>query len=252
MAKAKKLEYYGKLVINSQSLESFESLTKEFEIEIYQGTADAPSTTLQKKLTIQAEKKNDFVYKAQQDAVIDDLKIGNYYWFRIRTVRFDGQYSNWSAFYSERVGDVTNEIVFSSPTVVSDSTAVTFRVSVNDIPADFEKFVWKVQTAVANLTDNPASPPAQPADPNEDAVPDFETTAIDDISISFTESRTKWYHVWVRALDKSGNRAPATNNNWYYVGCSKIKNIDLQSDSDDEPPINTTKETLAISGVNFL
>lgn len=253
MAKVKKVEYYSKLVIQSQNLESFETNVKEFEIEVYQGSADSPNSTLERKLTITAEKKSDFVYKAQNDAVIDNLKIGSYYWFRIRTVRFDGNSSLWSQWYSERVGDITNEIVFSSPTVVSDSTAVTFRVSVNDIPADFEKFVWKVQTAVANLTDNPTTDkPAQPSNPNVDAVPDFETVSTDDISISFAESRTKWYHVWVRALDKSGNRAPIDSNNWYYVGCGKIKNLDLQSDSDNEPPKGTSKGVVANSEINFL
>ena len=253
MAKSKIELYYSKLAIDADSIISYESETKEFEIEVYQGDANSPSEILQKRLTIPAEKKDDFVFKAQTDAIIGGLKVGNYYWFRIRVIKQNGTTSIWSSYYSERCGDSTNEIVFSGEEVISGSTAVTFRIATNLIPEDFSRFEWKVSTEVANLTDNPTTDkPVQPSYPDINAVADITTTATDDISISFTESREKWYHVWVRALDKSGNRSPLINNNWYYVGCGKIKNVDLQSDSDNEPPENTTVVTIDIDGINFL
>lgn len=232
--------FYTKIIIDGETLESYERNVREFQIQVCGGDANSPnSEVILKDATLPAEKKNDFVYKAKGNFIFGNAQIGSYYWFRSRIVNDAGN-SSWTAWQSERAGDTTINLSFSSPAVVNTSSAVTFRVTASNVEEDFSHFEWKYLTESANIYDNPVNDkPVQPANPSANAVPDFKTENLDDISISFNESRILWYHVWVRALDKSGNKAPSTNNNWYYVGCGKLKEINLQVDQDPYPPDNT-------------
>ncbi len=248
----KVIKYLTKIIIKSSELESYEQDVKSFQIEVYLGDENKP-TILLNSYESGAKKIDDFKYKGTNDVVVENMEVGHYYWFRTRLIKQNGETGQWSDFTSERAGDLINELIFTSKEVISKSTAVTFRVTASPIPEDFDKFAWKFTTQTANLLDNPDNPPAEPTAPDLNAVPDFETTALDDISISFNESRKKWWHVWVRALDKSGNISPTENNGWYYVGCGKIQVIEPTSDIDDKPPYNTAHIVpTGIEDVNFI
>lgn len=60
--------------------------------------------------------------------------------------------------------------------------------------------------------------------------------SVHNSQVSFVGTKTTWYHVWVRALDTSGNISPLTNNNWFYAGCGKVLNYNPLADSDNRPP----------------
>jgi len=185
--------HFTKIIIDGTKIETYESDVDHFEIEVYQGTELSPGEIYIGTYNIAAKQKNDFVYQGTGELIIENLTVGEYYWFRIRTVKISGEKSSWGQWQSELAGDVTNELNFDTKTVVNTSSAVTFRVTVDTVPEDFDKFVWKVKTEPAQIEIDPnvsgAPIPGEPAAPDADVVPDFTTTAIDDISISFNESR---------------------------------------------------------------
>jgi len=252
----KLVEKYSSLIIEGKKLETYENNVSDFNIEVKSPTGDISYHH------IQAYKKNDFIYAGLDNLVINNLKNGDIYQFRVRVTKNDNSYSNWSQWWSETVGDVTNELTFSPKldnstppvdiSVVNTSTSTTFSVTINNVPSDFDSFEWVVQELPANLTDNPLSPPTAPIAPSTNYAPDYTTTSLNDASISLTKNRTTWFYCWIRALDKSGNIG---SQGWYYIGAGKISSIDSQSDQDDMPPDNTDITTASAtwaSSLNFI
>ncbi|HEX2868749.1 MAG TPA: PQQ-binding-like beta-propeller repeat protein [Ignavibacteriales bacterium] len=252
------------VIIRKESLISLEQDTKEFEIEGYTGTTETQINTPALKATVPAAKKDDFTFIGANDVIFKNLPIGSYYYFRARIITSRGEAGQWSEFTSELIGDNVAGMTFITtgyPKVIMDSSAVIFRVAIDQVPADFKEFQWYFLRAAANLTDT--TPPTQPAYPGKDVIPNLNPTTFTQegssiiSEVRFSGDKLNWYHVWARAVDKSGNSAPdkTVNNGWLYVGCGKVLAFNAQTDQDNLPPdgTKTVKMTgVTISGVEWI
>lgn len=227
---------YTTLVVQASKIEIVETNVKDFGIRVFHVEPNG-SLTYIKTVVVEAKKKNDFVYIGAKNIEIKDLVFGEQYALQAIAHKTDGTFSMPTPYVYETAGDNTNPLTFSDPVKDATSTAVTFSITPNNVPNDFEEFHWIVREEACDL--NATTPPKDHSvidQPDNDEVPTFITTDLNNPHISVTKNRTTWFYCWVKALDTSGNPGP---DNWFYVGDGKIQAISDTSDIDNVPPYDT-------------
>lgn len=233
----KKVTRYTTVIIQTSKIQIVENKVKDFEVRVYHVESDNTLTYI-KSVNVQAKKKNDFVYIGAKDIEIDNLIFGEQYAFQVIAHKADGTVSPATNYVYKTAGDNTNPLTFSDPVVDKTSTAVTFSVTPNNVPEDFEEFHWIIREETCDL--NATTPPKDHTavdQPENDEVPTFITTDLNNPHVSVTKNRTTWFYCWVKALDTSGNAGP---DGWFYVGDGKIQAVSGTSDMDNVPPYDTS------------